>query len=349
MHRRGTAYPWANVALLLLLALELVTGLVGLLGQSDPFRVVSWLHAIGAYGVVTLLFFKGTIVLHAVRRRPALTEARLVLGLLVLLLLGVLVSGLVWITAGRVISVAGISLVNLHAYLAVLLLVLLAWHVVDRRWIVRVPAARDRAAFLRLAGVVVAGVALWQVERAAQAVLGTAGSRRRFTGSYEEGSFGGAFPPTSWYDDDPEPLDQDAYRLVVDGHVARRLELSHQEVEAMATSTLVATIDCTGGWYSTQEWRGVALASLLDAAGFEPSARSIAVESVTGYGRRFSLEDARRLLLATHVAGRPLSHGHGFPARLVVPDQRGFDWVKWVTRVSVLDSSQLWQSPLPLG
>jgi DMSO/TMAO reductase YedYZ molybdopterin-dependent catalytic subunit len=88
---------------------------------------------------------------------------------------------------------------------------------------------------------------------------------------------------------------------------------------------------------------------LLDEAGASADAESVAVESVTGFTRRFSIGDARRLVLATHVAGRPLSHGHGFPVRLVVPDQRGFDWVKWVARIQVLDSSQLLQSPLPLA
>jgi DMSO/TMAO reductase YedYZ molybdopterin-dependent catalytic subunit len=53
-------------------------------------------------------------------------------------------------------------------------------------------------------------------------------------------------------------------------------------------------------------------------------------------------------LLALDVAGRPLSHGHGAPARLVVPDHRGFDWVKWVVRVTVNDSGDFWQPPLPL-
>jgi DMSO/TMAO reductase YedYZ molybdopterin-dependent catalytic subunit len=346
--RRGLAYPWANLALLLFVALELATGIAGLLGQSAPFRVVSWLHAVGAYAIVALLLFKGTLVLHVLRRRPGLSQERVVLGVMVALLLAVLITGLVWITAGRALFLGGTSVVNLHAYLAIGLCVLLAWHAVDRRWIVRVPAARDRAAFLRLAGIAAAGLVLWQVERTAQALLGAPGSKRRFTGSYEQGSFGGHFPATSWYDDDPEPVDAAAWRLVIEGEVGSALELTLADLAALGTERVVATIDCTGGWCSTQEWSGVPLAAALEAVSVGEEARSVEVVSVTGYARRFSLGDASRLLLATHVAGAPLSHGHGFPARLVVPDQRGFDWVKWVTRVRVLDSGPLWQSPLPL-
>jgi hypothetical protein len=348
MTRRGLRFPWANVALLLLLLLEVVTGIVGLLGTSDPYRVLFWLHAAGAYAIVCLLFAKGTVIYHAVRRRPGITQARVSLALLAALLLAVLITGFLWITAGPS-TVLGISLVNAHAYLAVPLAFLLAWHALDRRWIIRVPAARDRAAFLRFAGVAAAGLVLWQAERALQRLLETPGSRRRFTGSYERGSFTGIFPATSWLNDDPDPIDPASWRLVVEGEVERRLELTYGELDALAGSALVATIDCTSGWYSTQEWHGVALARLLDLAHVTRSAESASVESVTGYGRRFSLGDARGLVLATHCAGRPLTHGHGFPARLVVPDQRGFDWVKWVTRIRVLDSSHLLQPPLPLA
>ena len=72
------------------------------------------------------------------------------------------------------------------------------------------------------------------------------------------------------------------------------------------------------------------------------------VTSVTGYYRRFSLDEARRYVLATHVGGRELSHGHGYPLRLVAPGKRGFEWVKWVASIEVNESSKWLQPPLPL-
>jgi hypothetical protein len=346
---RPLRFPWANLALLALLGLQAVTGLVGLLGASPPYRIAFWAHAIGAYAIVVLLFAKTMLVVNAVRRRPGLTRARVALGALAVLLLAVLVTGLVWITAGRALYVLGISVVNWHAYLALAMLALLAWHALDRRWIVQVPPARDRAAFLRLAAATVAGVALWQVERTAQILAGAPGSRRRFTGSYERGSFTGTFPAVSWLNDDPEPVATDTWRLVVDGEVGRRLELDYAALSQLVRATRTAVLDCTGGWCTEQEWRGVGLDRLLERAGATDAARSVVVESVTGYARRFSLPAARELLLATEVAGRPLAHGHGFPARLVVPDERGYEWVKWVRRISVVDSSELLQPPLPLS
>jgi DMSO/TMAO reductase YedYZ molybdopterin-dependent catalytic subunit len=87
---------------------------------------------------------------------------------------------------------------------------------------------------------------------------------------------------------------------------------------------------------------------MLDLIRPEAGARSVTFESVTGFSRRFGLEESRQFLLATHVAGAPLSHGHGFPVRLVAPGRRGVYWVKWLTLIHFNRSSKRWQSPLPL-
>ena len=117
-------------------------------------------------------------------------------------------------------------------------------------------------------------------------------------------------------------------------------ELARQEVTAV--------IDCTGGWYSAQVWRGLPLAAILAGTKIEASARSVTFKSVTGYKRRFAIEEARQFLLALEVAGEPLSPGHGFPLRLVAPGYRGYDWVKWLGWITIESSPAFWQMPLPL-
>ena len=84
------------------------------------------------------------------------------------------------------------------------------------------------------------------------------------------------------------------------------------------------------------------------AAGLAEAGSSITVESVTRYARRFDLAAVDQALLALRVAGKPLTHGHGAPLRLVVPGERGMEWVKWVAAVHVNSTSALWQPPLPL-
>jgi DMSO/TMAO reductase YedYZ molybdopterin-dependent catalytic subunit len=41
-------------------------------------------------------------------------------------------------------------------------------------------------------------------------------------------------------------------------------------------------------------------------------------------------------LLATHVGGKALAPGHGFPLRLVAPERRGFQRVKWLEQIEVV-------------
>jgi Oxidoreductase molybdopterin binding domain len=222
-----------------------------------------------------------------------------------------------------------------HDLLGVILAIAVAIHMVLRA---KRPRRRDlaggRRQFLAAIGLAAGAILAWRVQRPVEAVLALKGARRRFTGSYEAGSFAGnAFPSTSWVADNPAVIDPASYRLRVEGLVARPLAISLGELAA--ADELVATLDCTGGFYSTQRWRGVRLDRLVDLAGADPRARHVIVGSVTGYRWSFAVEDARGLLLATHVGGAPLSHDHGAPVRLVAPGARGFQWVKWVTRIEL--------------
>lgn len=340
-------HPWVNTVLLALLAAQLASGFGGLVSGAERHAWVLWLHGIGAWAIVALLAWKGAVVVQAWRRRRGLSVERAGFALLALLLLATLGTGFLWTTGGRSL-VGPYSLMTLHVLLALALAALLLWHVRARRFVLRVPSARGRRAFLRLGAASAAGLAFWLLAGRVASALALPGARRRFTGSYEVGSGTGAFPVVSWLFDAPPPVDLARWRLRVEGAVARPLELSYADVARLADAEAVVTLDCTGGWYSEQAWRGVALGRLLALAGLLPGARSVTVESVSGYGRRFGLGEAERLLLALEVAGRRLDHGHGFPARLVAPERRGYDWVKWVTRVEVNETSELLQPPLPL-
>ena len=191
------------------------------------------------------------------------------------------------------------------------------------------------------------GAALWRAGEVAASVGGLSGATRRFTGSYESRSFSGnAFPLTSWFNDNPSPIDAQEWQLKIRGAVANPMSLSYQEIKS--SEEITATIDCTGGWHSTQIWRGIALADLLRLAEPNENAASVTIRSVTGYYRKFSMTEAEGYLVATQVGDETLSHGHGFPLRLVAPDKRGFEWVKWITEIEVNRTGKWLQPPLPL-
>lgn len=340
-------YPWANTALLALLSLQLLTGAGGLVSGSETFSWVLWLHGWGGYAVAVLLYWKGAIIFDVFKRPWRNSTQQLSFAGLALLLLVILATGWLWTYTGQA-YLLGFSLIVLHGLLACLLTGLLAWHTLARRFVWRAPASRDRRAVLYLGGLSLLGLALKQLAEPAKVLAALPGKARRFTGSYETGSYTGVFPVTSWLFDRPAPVAPDGWRLVIDGAVERPLNLTYDQIETLAEQIRPALLDCTGGFYTEQEWTGVPLARLLDMARVRSGARSVTVTAVSGYSRRFSMAVAGDCLLATRVAHQPLSHGHGFPLRLVVPHYRGYDWVKWVNHIRVNETSHRLQPPLPL-
>ncbi|MGH2634168.1 MAG: molybdopterin-dependent oxidoreductase, partial [Tepidiformaceae bacterium] len=188
----------------------------------------------------------------------------------------------------------------------------------------------------------------WQGGLLTMRLFSLPGAKRRFTGSYETGSFSGQFPGVIWLADNPEPQSQVDWRLRIHGHVANESEFTYADMMKLPPSTRAETLDCTGGWYTEQNWTGVALTELLLATAPRPGAASITVTAATGYNRRFSMAEAQTAILALQVGGTPLTDEHGYPARLVMPGHRGFDWVKWVTQITVNEAGDEWQSPLPV-
>ena len=337
-----------NLTILVLLLLELGSGLGSFLVGSPEGRWVFWLHGAGGLSLVVLLVWKWRIVVRSFARRGAgpWSIAPLLLGAL---FLGTLATGLWWSAVGRgsvpLPLYGSMRPLVLHTLLAFLLVPPFVIHAALRWPRVRAVDFTSRRAALRLLGMGAGGLVL---SRGLAVTSAIAGPDRRFTGSREEARLeGNAHPVTNWLSDTRQRVDLARWRLEVRGEVDAPFALSYEELSAMELRSQRETLDCTGGWYTRQDWRGVPLEALIARAGATPDARSVVLRSVTGYRRRFSLGAAGELLLATHVGGRPLSAGHGFPARLVAPGRRGYQWVKWVEAIEVSARPAWWQPPLP--
>lgn len=341
-----------NVAILLLLVFELATGLGSFLIGAPNGRWLFWLHRAGGLALVVLLTWKAGIATRSYGRRgiTVVTGLSAVGGVL---FLGSLATGLLWATVvlPRVPApvLGSWTVLSLHVALSLLLIPLFLIHL-GLRW--PRPGRADlvgRRAVLRMLGLLGVGLAVWGVQEFLSALGAPSASSRRFTGSREEGSFAGnGHPVTNWLSDPIPRIETDSWQLRVYGEIERNTTLSYEEVLSLGDDIREATLDCTGGWYTVQRWSGVPVSVLLERARLKDGARSLVFRSSTGYTRRFSLDEAGGLLLATHVEDEPLSTGHGFPLRLVAAGHRGYGWVKWVAELEVSGDAAWREPPLPL-
>jgi len=325
-----------NLLLELLIIGAIATGLTS---WAIGDRWSGWLvgtHAVIGLSLLVLVPAKARgSVATGFRRRRSTRWLSAAFGVLVLVtaVLGVLHATGLWFGVGPWTALWT------HALFGFALLPLFIWHLVTRPVRPR-PADLDRRAALRAGLVLGAAAAVYGAQESLTASLGLAGGSRRSTGSHELASRDPVRLPTViWFNDRP-PDDTDAatWQLVVAGRLV--------SIESLRTRSrpVIATLDCTGGWWSEQSWDAVTLADLLRHA----DGRSVRVASRTGYERYFGLDGLDRIHLAVGYGGQPLRLGHGAPVRLIVPGRRGPWWVKWVTKVEPSDRPSWLQSPLPL-
>jgi DMSO/TMAO reductase YedYZ molybdopterin-dependent catalytic subunit len=325
-----------NLALLALLLIAFATGVASWIVGPGVVRWIVIAHGIVGLSILALAPWKSTIARRGLQRRRAGRGTAIAFAVLIVTSI---VAALVHVT-GLVGSFGTWSPLGIHVATAVATIAVGVVHVVQRP--VR-PRTTDlsRRSLLRSGAVLGAGAAAWLAFEGVLRATGGRGDSRAVTGSFETGSGVPAdMPVTQWFNDQVQEVDAASWRLHISGGART---YSVDELAAF-DDALRATLDCTGGWYAEQVWRGARLDRLLDGA----DGRSIVVRSITGYGRRFPRSDAAGLLVATHIGDAQLSAGHGAPARLVAPGRRGFWWVKWITAIDVDDEPWWWQPPFPL-
>ena len=322
-----------SIALAAILAFTL--GIISLVSGIPQEWFIFALHGMAGLWLLLLLWGK----LRRVWPRlihPRRWDRRTIYGMLALLFVMLALLSGIWWAGGGEWDFAGLNLLNWHIALGFVLTFAIVIHMFARAKRLRKRDIVGRRKALHFGALLLGSAALWPGQQFAQRVLKLPGASRRFTGSRESGSYAGnIFPTSSWVADAPHPIDAQIWRLSLGGAVNTPRDFSYDELVA-ANDELEATLDCTGGFYSTQRWRGISIGRLLDHAGLHSDARYVSFISVTSYRWSLPLEEARTALLATHIDQESLSHDHGFPLRLVAPGRRGFEWVKWITHIEVL-------------
>ena len=246
-------YPWANVLLIVLVAAELITGYLGLIHSNPEWIAAMHLHRIFGFTILALFIWKSRNILGSVRSAHNWhTSGRAMLWSIILLvgLLAVLGLGLAWSHFGYY-SWLGFSGATIHMNLALLLVPILIAHALRHRISWRVRYVADRRNALRVGGLALSGFMLWRTSEFTNVLTAGPGASRRYTGSHPED--GDDFPVTMWLNDKIPNIDTTGGDCGVDGHVEHPYELDLAELQGWR-HRMTATLDCTGGWYTTREW-----------------------------------------------------------------------------------------------
>ena len=139
-------------------------------------------------------------------------------------------------------------------------------------------------------------------------------------------------------------LEDPGWRLAVDGRVARPASLTLDDLRTRMAGPMGHAarlpIACVEGWSQEAQWRGVRLRDLLEEVG-APADAAVRVQSLQRGGYSSALLNPAHArdpdtLLALELNGAPLHPDHGFPVRLIVPNNPGVMQTKWLESVTIL-------------
>jgi len=131
------------------------------------------------------------------------------------------------------------------------------------------------------------------------------------------------------------------WRLVVDGLIARPSSFSLAELKQFPSRSQITHQACEEGWSFIAEWTGVPLSYVLNLVGVRARAKYVVYFSMDeNWWDSMDMPDAwhPQTLLAYGMNGQELSTGHGAPLRMRVARQLGYKSVKYLARITVVDT-----------
>ncbi|WP_457098903.1 molybdopterin-dependent oxidoreductase [Microbacterium sp. P5_E9] len=140
-------------------------------------------------------------------------------------------------------------------------------------------------------------------------------------------------------------IDPGTWRLVIDGMVDERVELSYDDLVGMGLDEYSITLTCVsnvvgGDLIGNAKWLGVPVRDVLRIAGVQAGADMVLSRSIDGFTASTPLvsltDEGIDAILAVAMNGEPLPLEHGFPVRMVVPGLYGYvSATKWLTELTV--------------
>ena len=134
--------------------------------------------------------------------------------------------------------------------------------------------------------------------------------------------------------------DLNIWRLGIEGWVERPFYLTYSQILALPAFERNVLLICPGFFANNGRWKGISLIPLLEKAKIKEGTTMVSFSGPEGIYERtqsFHLKDvlSNKVFLAYGVNGKPLPMKHGFPLRVVAQGHYGFNWIKYVHKVSV--------------
>lgn len=134
-----------------------------------------------------------------------------------------------------------------------------------------------------------------------------------------------------------------AWNLVIDGAVDTPLTWGWEAYLSQPQVEFTSDIHCVTQWsrYDNQ-WVGVSLAHIAEAAAVRDTVRHVLFHGYDGYTTNVSMEQflSDGAMLAHLHDGQEISREHGGPVRVVIPDWYFWKSAKWIARIEFLESDQ---------
>jgi DMSO/TMAO reductase YedYZ molybdopterin-dependent catalytic subunit len=162
----------------------------------------------------------------------------------------------------------------------------------------------------------------------------------RLAQTYPESAITRPFRFNAYYAEADAPdVDEERYRLIVDGLVERKQPWTLEQLNALPQETQITRLICVEGWSVIGKWTGVPLRSFLQRIGADLSARYVHFACAEGYSSSIDMPTALhpQTQMTLKFDDQVLPTRFGYPLRIRIPTKLGFKNPKHVVGLSVLN------------
>ena len=162
----------------------------------------------------------------------------------------------------------------------------------------------------------------------------------RLAETHPESAITRPFPFNAYYPEEAAPdVDEDRFRLVVDGRVERKEPWTLEQLYALPQETQVTRLVCVEGWSAIGKWTGARLAEFLRRIGADTTAKYVHFACAEGYSVSIDMATALhpQTQMTFRLDGQILPTKFGFPMRIRMPTKLGFKNPKHVIGIAVLN------------